>query len=120
MTGSVLALLLADARFPAGSHAHSGGVEQAVDDGMICDEVGLASFVDGRLATAQIEVESWLKGLADSAVDWSQSAILERLGSPFQSSGKRLLFLTGTDLIKRAKKRVALVAKTPIPQWLRV
>ncbi len=51
MTSSVLALLLADARFPAGSHAHSGGVEQAVDDGMISDEAGLASFLDGRLAT---------------------------------------------------------------------
>jgi len=48
----VLALLLADARFPAGSHAHSGGVEQAVDDGMISDEAGLAAFLDGRLATA--------------------------------------------------------------------
>jgi len=52
VTGSVLALLVADARFPAGSHAHSGGVEQAVDDGMICDEGGLASFLEGRLATA--------------------------------------------------------------------
>ncbi len=46
------ALLLADGRFPAGGHAHSGGLEAAVSDGRVHDVASLASFVEGRLATA--------------------------------------------------------------------
>jgi urease accessory protein len=48
----VAALLLADGRFPAGGHAHSGGLEAAVSDGRVHDVASLAAFVEGRLATA--------------------------------------------------------------------
>lgn len=53
MTGAaVLALLqLADGRFPAGGHAHSGGVESAVVDGRIVDEADLEAYLLGRLHT---------------------------------------------------------------------
>jgi urease accessory protein len=44
-------LLLADGRFPSGGHAHSGGLEAAVDDGRVCDLDTLATFLAGRLAT---------------------------------------------------------------------
>jgi urease accessory protein len=44
-------LLLADGRFPAGGHAHSGGMEAAVDDGRVDDLASLAVFLDGRLDT---------------------------------------------------------------------
>jgi urease accessory protein len=44
-------LVLADARFPAGGHAHSGGVEVAVADGVITDLPSLAGFLRGRLRT---------------------------------------------------------------------
>jgi urease accessory protein len=44
-------LLLADGRFPAGGHAHSGGLEAAVDDGRVHDLATLAVFLDGRLDT---------------------------------------------------------------------
>ncbi len=47
----VAGLLLADGRFPAGGHAHSGGLEAAVSDGRVHDVASLASFVAGRLAT---------------------------------------------------------------------
>ena len=46
------ALVLADARFPGGGHAHSGGVEEAVARGLLHDVPGLRSFLAGRLATA--------------------------------------------------------------------
>ena len=49
-----LTLLFSDARFPAGGHAHSGGVEQACDDGMIANVAELDDFLRGRLATAGI------------------------------------------------------------------
>ncbi|MET0627534.1 MAG: urease accessory UreF family protein [Acidimicrobiia bacterium] len=52
-------LLLADGRFPAGGHAHSGGVEAAVSDGRVHDIASLAAYVRGRLHTA---------GLTDAAL----------------------------------------------------
>jgi len=50
--GGLAFLLLADGRFPAGAHAHSGGLEPAVADGSVADLASLAGFLRGRLATA--------------------------------------------------------------------
>ena len=47
-------LMLADARFPAGGHAHSGGLEGAVTAGMVTDVGSLELFLRGRLATAGV------------------------------------------------------------------
>ncbi|MFJ8000390.1 urease accessory protein UreF [Streptomyces sp. NPDC096310] len=44
-------LVLADGRFPAGGHAHSGGAEAAVTAGRIRDAGDLAAFCRGRLGT---------------------------------------------------------------------
>ncbi|MFV0131455.1 urease accessory protein UreF [Streptomyces sp. HMX112] len=45
-------LVLADGRFPAGGHAHSGGIEAAVASGAVHDAVTLEHFCRGRLHTA--------------------------------------------------------------------
>ncbi|MFJ4788365.1 urease accessory protein UreF [Streptomyces sp. NPDC088794] len=45
-------LVLADGRFPAGGHAHSGGAEAAVKAGRITGAASLADFCRGRLHTA--------------------------------------------------------------------
>jgi urease accessory protein len=45
-------LVLADGRFPAGGHAHSGGAEEAVKAGRIRGAASLADFCRGRLHTA--------------------------------------------------------------------
>jgi urease accessory protein len=45
-------LILADGRFPAGGHAHSGGAEAAVAAGRLTDAATLESFCRGRLHTA--------------------------------------------------------------------
>ncbi|MFD8853135.1 urease accessory protein UreF [Streptomyces sp. NPDC059604] len=45
-------LVLADGRFPAGGHAHSGGAEAAVEQGRVRDAGDLAAFCRGRLHTA--------------------------------------------------------------------
>ncbi|HEY2724147.1 MAG TPA: urease accessory UreF family protein [Pseudonocardiaceae bacterium] len=42
-------LLLADSRLPTGGHAHSAGVEAAVERGLLRDEAGLAQWLAGRL-----------------------------------------------------------------------
>ncbi|WP_329341763.1 urease accessory protein UreF [Streptomyces sp. NBC_00663] len=45
-------LVLADGRFPAGGHAHSGGAEAAVKSGRITGASSLEEFCRGRLHTA--------------------------------------------------------------------
>ncbi|RKN39577.1 urease accessory protein UreF [Micromonospora endolithica] len=52
MPTSSMLLLLADGRFPAGAHAHSGGLEAAVAAGRVTDLGTLGEFLRGRLATA--------------------------------------------------------------------
>ena len=49
---SVASLVLGDSRFPAGGHAHSGGVEPAVTAGTVDDLGTLEVFLRGRLRTA--------------------------------------------------------------------
>ncbi|CAL9331710.1 urease accessory protein UreF [Streptomyces sp. enrichment culture] len=45
-------LMLADGRFPAGGHAHSGGLEAAVAAGRVVDTTTLEAFLRGRAATS--------------------------------------------------------------------
>jgi urease accessory protein len=45
-------LTLADSRLPAGGHAHSGGVEQAIAMGVLTDAGSLTTFLRRRLATS--------------------------------------------------------------------
>ncbi|WP_089105447.1 urease accessory protein UreF [Streptomyces hyaluromycini] len=45
-------LVLADGRFPAGGHAHSGGAEAAVKAGRITGTASLEEYCRGRLHTA--------------------------------------------------------------------
>src|SRR5260370_3874417 len=45
-------LMLADARFPAGGHAHSGGLEAAAAAGSVTGLESLERFLRGRLITA--------------------------------------------------------------------
>lgn len=60
-------LLLADGRLPAGGHAHSGGLEQAVELGDVTDAATLEAFLDGilrasahtSLATAAAAAHAW-------------------------------------------------------------
>jgi urease accessory protein len=47
-----LTLLLSDARFPSGGHAHSGGVEEACRSGMIESLDDLEDYLRGRLHTS--------------------------------------------------------------------
>jgi len=57
MTAAAL-LLLADARFPDGTHAHSYGLEAAVTDGRITGASSLQAYLQARL---------WTNGRTDAA-----------------------------------------------------
>lgn len=50
--GQAALLLLADGRLPAGSYAHSGGLEPTVRAGRVSDAAGLEQFLIGRAETA--------------------------------------------------------------------
>lgn len=66
-------LVLADGRFPAGGHAHSGGAEEAVRAGRITGVETLEAFCRGRLHTAGLVAAA----LAAAAAAGAESAWLD-------------------------------------------
>jgi urease accessory protein len=63
--------MLADGRLPAGGHAHSGGVEAAVQAGRVRDLIDLGEFLRGRLATTGLVCAAF----AAAACQRSQSIV---------------------------------------------
>ncbi|MEN8654222.1 urease accessory UreF family protein [Streptomyces sp. 21So2-11] len=61
-------LVLADGRFPAGGHAHSGGAEAAVKAGRIRSAPDLAAFCRGRLHTTGLTAAA-LAAAAAAGID---------------------------------------------------
>lgn len=61
-------LVLADGRFPAGGHAHSGGAEAAVKAGRLRDAATLEAFCRGRLHTTGL-VGAALAAAAAAGID---------------------------------------------------
>jgi urease accessory protein len=66
-------LVLADGRFPAGGHAHSGGVEAAVASGGVHDTASLEAFCRGRLHTTGLTAA----GLAAAAAGGHDPVVLD-------------------------------------------
>jgi len=103
-------LLLADGRFPAGGHAHSGGVEAAIADGRITDIDSLAAFVEGRLLTVGL-TEAALAAAAVAATDLRRiddEADVRILAPPLRDASRRL----GRSLARAASRA------WPHPVWL--
>ncbi|MFF4585921.1 urease accessory protein UreF [Streptomyces sp. NPDC001388] len=71
--GRAALLVLADGRFPAGGHAHSGGAEEAVRAGRITGATSLEAFCRGRLHTAGLVAA----GLAAAAAAGADPAELD-------------------------------------------
>ncbi|SCF11896.1 urease accessory protein UreF [Micromonospora chokoriensis] len=69
-----LLLLVADGRFPAGAHAHSGGLEAAVAAGRVTDLATLEQFLAGRLATAGLVGAAFAAAAHRAAVAGSAEA----------------------------------------------
>jgi urease accessory protein len=67
-TAHAALLVLADGRFPAGGHAHSGGAEAAVKAGRITGPGTLEAFCRGRLHTSGL-VAAALAAAATAGVD---------------------------------------------------
>ena len=87
-------LMLADARLPAGGHAHSGGVEAAIGAGLIDDLASLELFLRGRLRTAGAVAATLAAAAAEAAAaqgdqrrETAGNRAVDRRGSPGGSSG---------------------------------
>ncbi|WP_407560147.1 urease accessory protein UreF [Streptomyces sp. 184] len=94
-------LVLADGRFPAGGHAHSGGAEQAVAAGRITDAADLAAYCRGRLHTAGLTAAA-LAAAACAGADPLRldEAADARTPSPaLRATGRRL----GRQLLRAAR-----------------
>ncbi|GAA0280673.1 urease accessory UreF family protein [Streptomyces polychromogenes] len=94
-------LVLADGRFPAGGHAHSGGAEAACKAGRIHDAASLAQFCRGRLHTAGLTSAALAAaaalGLDPAALDAAADA---RTPSPALRAAARRL---GRQLLRAAR-----------------
>lgn len=93
-------LLLADSRLPAGTHAHSGGLESAVASGGVHDDVTLHAFLLGRLTTVGLTAAAF----AAAAVTGDPAELDEeydaRTPSPAQRRASRRL---GRQLLRAAR-----------------
>ncbi|MGI5159999.1 urease accessory protein UreF [Microbispora sp. CA-102843] len=74
MEGDAALLLLADSRLPAGGHAHSGGVEEAVRRGTVTGTGDLGRFLRGRLATAGLVTAALAAAACELAASETASA----------------------------------------------
>ncbi|MGY1584105.1 urease accessory protein UreF [Streptomyces sp. MN13] len=94
-------LVLADGRFPAGGHAHSGGAEAAVKAGRITEAESLAEFCRGRLHTTGL-VSAALAAAAVLGVDPAalDAAADARTPSPALRGAARKL---GRQLMRAAR-----------------
>ncbi|MFB7505866.1 urease accessory protein UreF [Streptomyces broussonetiae] len=94
-------LVLADGRFPAGGHAHSGGAEAAVKAGRITCAASLEDFCRGRLHTAGL-VAGALAAAAVLGVDPAEldAAADARTPSPALRTAARRL---GRQLLRAAR-----------------
>jgi urease accessory protein len=102
-------LLLADGRFPAGGHAHSGGLEAAVALEGVHDVAGLALFLDGRLHTTGLVAAAFaaascrharLDGGRHDAADVLDRELDARTASPALRAASRRL---GRQLVRAGR-----------------
>ena len=101
-------LLLADSRLPTGGHAHSGGVEAAVERGILRDEADLELFLTGRLrgsgpVVAAVAAAGCLLAAGTAPVDWGQwdAAVNARVPS---AATREVSRAQGTALLRTARR----------------
>ncbi|MEU1196225.1 urease accessory UreF family protein [Streptomyces sp. NPDC005813] len=94
-------LVLADGRFPAGGHAHSGGAEAAVKSGRVTGAASLEEFCRGRLHTTGLVSASLAAAAALGADPAALDAAADaRTPSPALRAAARRL---GRQLMRAAR-----------------
>ncbi|GGX78110.1 urease accessory protein UreF [Streptomyces minutiscleroticus] len=99
--GRAALLVLADGRFPAGGHAHSGGAEAAVRAGRVTGAASLEEFCRGRLHTSGL-VSAGLAAAAALGIDPGELDVAADARTPsaaLRVAGRRL----GRQLTRAAR-----------------
>lgn len=112
-------LLLADGRFPAGGHAHSGGLEEAVAAGRVRDSEDLLAFLAGRLATtgqveAALTAGAWTAAPSIEHLLVLDAEAVARCPSPAQREASRA---QGRGLLRAAKSIWPASARGEMAPW---
>ena len=113
---NVMALLLADSRFPGGGHVHSGGLEEAAARGLVRREEDLPAFLRNRLRTAGALAAVFAAASAYQAArgnaDWAamDAELDARTPSAAQRAASRA---QGKATARAAKMMVEAPAPTP-------
>ena len=91
MSSLATLLILADSRLPAGSHVHSGGVEEAVTSGMVTDLATLEAFLTRRIRTHGLVTPSVAGAVhrGDLGVDEADSETDARTPAPAARQASR-------------------------------
>ncbi|MFE4828659.1 urease accessory protein UreF [Streptomyces sp. NPDC056672] len=99
--GRAALLVLADGRFPAGGHAHSGGAEAAVKAGRIRDARDLAVFCRGRLHTTGLTAAALAAAAAGGTdpLELDEAADARTPSPALRATGRRL----GRQLMRAAR-----------------
>jgi urease accessory protein len=84
-------LILADGRFPAGGHAHSGSLEASVAAGRVTDVDSLGAFLTGRLNTTGLVTAGLAAAASTLTHDWEDLDVETdaRTPSPAQRDASR-------------------------------
>ncbi|WP_238017052.1 urease accessory UreF family protein [Dactylosporangium sp. AC04546] len=113
-------LILADGRFPSGGHAHSGGLEAAVQAGRVRDLDRLRDFLSGRLHTVGLVGAAF--AAAACARPFMMDELEEELDARTPSPAQRLAARRqGRSLIRAARvvwpgEQVERAARTKVSQ----
>ncbi|HST82646.1 MAG TPA: urease accessory UreF family protein [Kineosporiaceae bacterium] len=119
-TSSAALLALADQRLPSGGHVHSGGVEQAITEGLVSDVPTLERFLERRLRTTGLVTAGLAAAACAAASRPDAVAALRQLDaetdartpSPAQRGASRA---QGRGLIRTA--RAAWAAPSTTLSW---
>lgn len=66
-------LALADSRLPTGGHVHSGGIEEAISGGLVCDAATVAAYLRRRIRTHGLVTASLAVATQTGVLDLEQA-----------------------------------------------
>ncbi|MDL9937269.1 urease accessory UreF family protein [Gordonia sp. ABSL1-1] len=103
--GSPLAMMLslADSRLPVGGHVHSGGVEQAIADGVIRGADELAAFLYRRVTTTGLVTASIAAAVADGELD-VEAAQTETDARTPSAAARKASLAQGRGMLRLARR----------------
>ncbi|MFW0796871.1 urease accessory UreF family protein [Gordonia sp. CPCC 205515] len=103
MSGLAMMLTLADSRLPVGGHVHSGGVEQAVADGVIVDADTLADYLRRRITTSGLVAASIAAAVVDDTLDVAAAQAETDARTP-SAAARRASLAQGRGMLRLARR----------------